>query len=76
MCPTYPATLVVPACISDEQLKFLVENLEEEHEEDEDYYIDRETLDARVRELGAKITEDYRGGERESPALLPVRGRS
>jgi hypothetical protein len=31
--------------ISDAQLKFLVEQLEEEHEEDEDYYIDRETLE-------------------------------
>jgi len=31
--------------ISDVQLKFLVEQLEEEHEEDQDYSIDRETLD-------------------------------
>jgi hypothetical protein len=31
--------------ISDEQLKFLVEQLEEEHEEDQDYYIDRDTLE-------------------------------
>jgi len=31
--------------ISDVQLKFLVEQLEEEHEEDQDYFIDRETLD-------------------------------
>jgi hypoxanthine phosphoribosyltransferase len=31
--------------------------------------IDRETIDARVRELGAKITEDYRGGE---IVLVPV----
>jgi hypothetical protein len=31
--------------ISDEQLKFLVEQLEEEHEEDQDYYLDRDTLE-------------------------------
>jgi hypothetical protein len=31
--------------ISDQQLKFLVEQLEEEHEEDEDYFIDRDTLE-------------------------------
>ncbi|MDX2091656.1 MAG: hypothetical protein SFX73_27595 [Kofleriaceae bacterium] len=31
--------------ISDAQLKFLVEQLEEEHEEDDEYYIDRETLE-------------------------------
>jgi len=31
--------------ISDAQLKFLVEQLEEEHEEDQDYFIDRDTLE-------------------------------
>lgn len=31
--------------ISDEQLAFLVEQLEEEHDEDQDYFIDRDTLD-------------------------------
>ena len=31
--------------ISEKQLAFLVEQLEEEHEEDEDYYIDRDTLE-------------------------------
>lgn len=31
--------------ITDKQLAFLVEQLEEEHEEDEDYYIDRDTLE-------------------------------
>ena len=31
--------------ISDDQLKFLVEQLEEEHDEDQDYFIDRDTLD-------------------------------
>lgn len=31
--------------ISDEQLAFLVEQLEEEHDEDQDYYIDRDTLE-------------------------------
>lgn len=31
--------------ISDEQLKFLVEQLEEEHDEDTDYFIDRDTLE-------------------------------
>jgi hypothetical protein len=31
--------------INDKQLAFLVEQLEEEHEEDQDYFIDRETLE-------------------------------
>ena len=31
--------------ITDAQLAFLVEQLEEEHDEDKDYYIDRETLE-------------------------------
>jgi hypothetical protein len=31
--------------ITDKQLAFLVEQLEEDHEEDQDYYIDRETLE-------------------------------
>ena len=31
--------------ISDTQLRFLVEQLEEEHDEDQDYYIDRDTLE-------------------------------
>lgn len=31
--------------ISDDQLKFLVEQLEEEHDEDQDYFIDRDTLE-------------------------------
>jgi hypothetical protein len=31
--------------ISDEQLKFLVEQLEEEHDDDTDYFIDRDTLE-------------------------------
>jgi len=31
--------------ISDEQLAFLVEQLEEEHDDDQDYYIDRDTLE-------------------------------
>ncbi len=31
--------------ITDVQLKFLVEQLEEEHEEDQDYFIDRDTLE-------------------------------
>ena len=31
--------------ISDVQLKFLVEQLEADHEEDQDYFIDRETLE-------------------------------
>jgi hypothetical protein len=31
--------------ISNEQLRFLVEQLEEEHEEDQDYFIDRDTLE-------------------------------
>lgn len=31
--------------ISPAQLKFLVDQLEEEHDEDQDYYIDRDTLE-------------------------------
>jgi hypothetical protein len=31
--------------INDVQLKFLVEQLEDEHDEDQDYFIDRETLE-------------------------------
>lgn len=31
--------------VSDKQLAFLVEQLEEEHDEDQDYYIDRDTLE-------------------------------
>lgn len=31
--------------VTDKHLSFLVEQLEEEHEEDEDYYIDRDTLE-------------------------------
>jgi len=31
--------------ITDEQLAFLVAQLEEEHDEDQDYYIDRDTLE-------------------------------
>jgi hypothetical protein len=31
--------------ISDKQLAFLVEQLEEEHDEDQDYFVDRETLE-------------------------------
>jgi hypothetical protein len=31
--------------ITDTQLAFLVEQLEEEHDEDQDYFIDRETLE-------------------------------
>ena len=31
--------------ISDAQLKFLVDQLEEEHDDDKDYFIDRDTLE-------------------------------
>jgi hypothetical protein len=31
--------------ISDQQLAFLVEQLEEEHDDDQDYFIDRDTLE-------------------------------
>jgi hypothetical protein len=31
--------------ITDVQLRFLVEQLEEEHDEDQDYFIDRDTLE-------------------------------
>jgi hypothetical protein len=31
--------------ITDKQLTFLVEQLEEEHDEDQDYFIDRDTLE-------------------------------
>lgn len=38
-------TEAVIGVISDAQLRFLVEQLEEEHDEDQDYYIDRDTLE-------------------------------
>ena len=31
--------------INDAQLKFLVEQLEEEHDDDKDYFLDRDTLE-------------------------------
>jgi hypothetical protein len=31
--------------INDAQLKFLVEQLEEEHDDDKDYFVDRDTLE-------------------------------
>ena len=31
--------------INDDQLKFLVEQLEEEHDDDKDYFVDRDTLE-------------------------------
>lgn len=31
--------------VTDKQLAFLIEQLEEEHDEDTDYYIDRDTLE-------------------------------
>jgi hypothetical protein len=31
--------------IKDEQLQFLIDQLEEEHDEDKDYYIDKDTLE-------------------------------
>jgi hypothetical protein len=31
--------------ITDKQLAFLVEQLEEEHDEDKDYFVDRDTLE-------------------------------
>lgn len=31
--------------INDDQLKFLIEQLEEEHDDDKDYFIDRDTLE-------------------------------
>ena len=31
--------------ITDDQLKFLVEQLEEEHDDDTDYFVDRDTLE-------------------------------
>ena len=38
-------TGVVIGEITDEQLDFLVEQLEEEHDEDRDYYIDQPTIE-------------------------------
>jgi hypothetical protein len=48
------------ATISDAQLKFLVEQLDVEHEEDEDYYVDRDALE---------VMSDN-GGDPELLALL------
>ena len=38
-------TGAVIGSVSDAQLAFLVEQLEQEHDEDQDYYIDRATLE-------------------------------
>ena len=51
--------------ISDEELQFLVDNLEEENLTDEDYYIDRTTLEF-LKEKGmssdlVKLIEDAMG---------------
>jgi len=49
--------------ISEEQLKFLIDQLEEEYEEDRDYYINRETVTL-LEERGA------------DPALLDILNRA
>jgi len=51
--------------ISDEELQFLIDNLEEENLTDEDYYIDRTTLEF-LKEKGmssdlVKLIEDAMG---------------
>ncbi len=51
--------------ISEEELQFLIDNLEEENMTDEDYYIDKPTLEF-LKERGAspdlvKIIEDTMG---------------
>jgi len=55
--------------ITDEDLQFLADNLEEESLTDTDYYINRETLDL-LKEKGmsedfAKLIESAMGGEDE-----------
>jgi hypothetical protein len=40
-----PNTGLEIGTITDKQLAFLVEQLEEEHDEDQDYYVDRDTLE-------------------------------
>jgi hypothetical protein len=55
--------------ITEEQLKFLIDNLEEEYEGDEDYYINRATLDLfEQRGIDAGLLELLRKalGTRES----------
>lgn len=53
--------------ISDEELQFLIDNLEEEDLTDTDYYINRETLEL-LKEKGmsedfARLIESAMGGE-------------
>ena len=55
--------------ITEEQLQFLIDHLEEESEEDTDYYLDRATLDM-LREKGLdasllKLLEEALGGREE-----------
>jgi hypothetical protein len=55
--------------IEDEDLQFLIDNLEEEELTDTDYYINRETLDL-LKEKGmsedlAKLIESAMGGNAE-----------
>lgn len=55
--------------IADEELQFLIDNLEEESLTDTDYYINRETLEL-LKEKGmsedfAKLIDNAMGGEEE-----------
>ena len=45
--------------INDDQLKFLVEQLEEEHDEDEDYYVDRDTIEVMSDNGGVATSEGW-----------------
>lgn len=56
--------------ISDEDLQMLVDELEEESLEDQDYYIMRETIDS-MAESGAspRLIEVLRGGLRSDNAI-------
>ncbi len=53
--------------ISEEELQFLVDQLEEEFSEDRDYYIQRELIDVLAREADPQLISLLKGaiGDRE-----------
>ena len=67
MVELYKLTPVYLGEISEEELKFLEDNLEEESLSDEDYYIERETLDflkeKNISPYLEKLLEEAMGNE-------------
>ena len=59
--------------INEEQLDFLIKNLEEESNRDQDYYIDNNTIDMLIeRGMDAELQDFLRNalGKRESMEIL------